>query len=127
MFFVFSSRGRHTRCALVTGVQTCALPIWRGGGARCAETGVELVDGAVALEPQRVLRQPAAESERGGAVVAGAGVDPGQQRHGRILPDATCPDRQSVVSGKGGSVGVRVRVCWHIKKKQILPMYNHKN
>src|SRR3546814_10106510 len=35
MFF-FSSRRRHTRCALVTGVQTCALPICttqrRGGG-----------------------------------------------------------------------------------------------
>src|SRR3546814_19779738 len=36
--FVFSSRIRHTRCALVTGVQTCALPISRleaerrGGG-----------------------------------------------------------------------------------------------
>src|SRR3546814_8126471 len=28
MFF-FSSRRRHTRCALVTGVQTCALPISR--------------------------------------------------------------------------------------------------
>src|SRR3546814_15128425 len=28
MFF-FSSRRRHTRCALVTGVQTCALPIYR--------------------------------------------------------------------------------------------------
>src|SRR3546814_3051227 len=30
MFFLFffSSRRRHTRCALVTGVQTCALPIW---------------------------------------------------------------------------------------------------
>src|SRR3546814_5462272 len=27
MFFVFSSRRRHTICALVTGVQTCALPI----------------------------------------------------------------------------------------------------
>src|SRR3546814_9232144 len=31
--FFFSSRRRHTRCALVTGVQTCALPIsnpdWR--------------------------------------------------------------------------------------------------
>src|SRR3546814_16679056 len=32
----FSSRRRHTRCALVTGVQTCALPIslnraWLGG------------------------------------------------------------------------------------------------
>src|SRR3546814_15052919 len=27
MRFFFSSRRRHTRCALVTGVQTCALPI----------------------------------------------------------------------------------------------------
>src|SRR3546814_1920929 len=39
MFF-FSSRRRHTRCALVTGVQTCALPIFHvrgvgGGGLRC--------------------------------------------------------------------------------------------
>src|SRR3546814_8527959 len=32
LIFFFSSRRRHTRCALVTGVQTCALPIcpsWR--------------------------------------------------------------------------------------------------
>src|SRR3546814_10801241 len=29
--FVFSSRRRHTRCALVTGVQTCALPIYVEG------------------------------------------------------------------------------------------------
>src|SRR3546814_21113710 len=28
--FFFSSRRRHTRCALVTGVQTCALPICGG-------------------------------------------------------------------------------------------------
>src|SRR3546814_19911103 len=28
MFFVCASRRRHTRCALVTGVQTWALPIW---------------------------------------------------------------------------------------------------
>src|SRR3546814_17273651 len=27
-FFFFSSTSRHTRCALVTGVQTCALPIY---------------------------------------------------------------------------------------------------
>src|SRR3546814_16635613 len=27
VFFFFSSRRRHTRCALVTGVQTCALPV----------------------------------------------------------------------------------------------------
>src|SRR3546814_10636356 len=30
LFFFFSSRRRHTRCALVTGVQTCALPISSG-------------------------------------------------------------------------------------------------
>src|SRR3546814_4990105 len=29
--FFFSSRRRHTSCALVTGVQTCALPIYIGG------------------------------------------------------------------------------------------------
>src|SRR3546814_2195356 len=30
LLFFFSSRRRHTRCALVTGVQTCALPISGG-------------------------------------------------------------------------------------------------
>src|SRR5881409_2791299 len=29
VFFFFSSRRRHTRCETVTGVQTCALPIFR--------------------------------------------------------------------------------------------------
>src|SRR3546814_3332843 len=33
VFFFFSSRRRHTRCALVTGVQTCALPICPKGDA----------------------------------------------------------------------------------------------
>src|SRR3546814_14001415 len=28
VLFFFASRGRHTRCVLVTGVQTCALPIF---------------------------------------------------------------------------------------------------
>src|SRR3546814_4776499 len=31
--FFFSSRRRHTRCALVTGVQTCALPISGADGS----------------------------------------------------------------------------------------------
>src|SRR3546814_4485639 len=34
--FCFSSRRRHTRCALVTGVQTCALPIF--APAACLRT-----------------------------------------------------------------------------------------
>src|SRR3546814_15215728 len=40
--FFFSSRRRHTRCALVTGVQTCALPICRGSdccGSGCCGSG----------------------------------------------------------------------------------------
>src|SRR3546814_5725106 len=36
MFFFFSSRRRHTSCALVTGVQTCALPISRVSAYFCA-------------------------------------------------------------------------------------------
>src|SRR3546814_16585514 len=38
MFF-FSSRRRHTRCALVTGVQTCALPICSQSPARRSSRG----------------------------------------------------------------------------------------
>src|SRR3546814_2426750 len=46
--FFFSSRRRHTRCALVTGVQTCALPIYSPNSAgviidavRCAKIGLD--------------------------------------------------------------------------------------
>src|SRR3546814_1414309 len=53
MFF-FSSRRRHTRCALVTGVQTCALPIsWQQGrrvrhaAVRGSEDAIEERDGEI--------------------------------------------------------------------------------
>src|SRR3546814_9353103 len=39
MFFFLSSRRRHTRCALVTGVQTCALPISHPGNSFVRNTG----------------------------------------------------------------------------------------
>src|SRR3546814_2117061 len=39
LLFFFSSRRRHTRCALVTGVQTCALPIFGGGTAERRDSG----------------------------------------------------------------------------------------
>src|SRR3546814_8924611 len=42
----FSSRRRHTRCALVTGVQTCALPIFT---PKCAPTRTE--DTTMELRP----------------------------------------------------------------------------
>src|SRR3546814_2504769 len=54
--FFFSSRRRHTRCALVTGVQTCALPIlaelvrwsWPFGGVPLANLAIGQVAGPLA-------------------------------------------------------------------------------
>src|SRR3546814_8682808 len=42
--FFFSSRRRHTRCALVTGVQTCALPILQEGLDRLRSAGARIVE-----------------------------------------------------------------------------------
>src|SRR3546814_3372743 len=42
LFCFFSSRRRHTRCALVTGVQTCALPIFAAGFADGVFTAAKL-------------------------------------------------------------------------------------
>src|SRR3546814_2211599 len=40
--FFFSSRRRHTICALVTGVQTCALPIYVGEERVVLKDGVDV-------------------------------------------------------------------------------------
>src|SRR3546814_5059447 len=46
--FFFSSRRRHTRCALVTGVQTCALPIFGLTAPEVLEADVD--EGILLLE-----------------------------------------------------------------------------
>src|SRR3546814_10411372 len=46
--FFFSSRRRHTRCALVTGVQTCALPILEAFTAALRD--MDKLDALTALE-----------------------------------------------------------------------------
>src|SRR3546814_1557516 len=52
--FFFSSRRRHTRCALVTGVQTCALPILaavcRGGTFPRAGPALPRLADAIAVD-----------------------------------------------------------------------------
>src|SRR3546814_1436014 len=58
MYFFFSSRRRHTRCALVTGVQTCALPI---SGQRILKDDLHIVPlGAhrARVERRQLLPQP---------------------------------------------------------------------
>src|SRR3546814_1994845 len=51
LFFFFSSRRRHTRCALVTGAQTCALPIFthRRGGSYLVMEGPQFSSRAESL------------------------------------------------------------------------------
>src|SRR3546814_3112495 len=52
-FFFFSSRRRHTRCALVTGVQTCALPISEAvKGFAGHRIGVFAIDEGTAFDGQ---------------------------------------------------------------------------
>src|SRR3546814_16884954 len=78
----FSRRRRHTRCALVTGVQTCALPISSGSnlfvifGQQIGQVGGALSDmtgrlGAVG----RVLTNPWVAALTTAAIVVGLFVD----------------------------------------------------
>src|SRR3546814_20476319 len=48
--FFFSSRRRHTRCALVTGVQTCALPICADGDDEAGRGRVQEAVGCKVLQ-----------------------------------------------------------------------------
>src|SRR3546814_15151013 len=55
LFLCFSSRRRHTRCALVTGVQTCALPISRIGGELAGRDHLDPVLGPEGEPPRLPL------------------------------------------------------------------------
>src|SRR3546814_7844482 len=72
LLFFFSSRRRHTRCALVTGVQTCALPIC----CPAHRTGTRF-----AAEGPRAARGSAGRSQRGERppVVSDASASPREQ------------------------------------------------
>src|SRR3546814_14471917 len=84
--FFFSSRRRHTRCALVTGVQTCALPILVPGMV-AEHDGVDA--GGV-----EVLADLGGDAEAGGGILAvdqheieaEALAQRGNSRHHRITP-----------------------------------------
>src|SRR3546814_70611 len=84
LFFFFSSRRRHTRCALVTGVQTCALPIFYGRYDRRELEGavnVPIVDGKVAL---RVAGQIRRQDPRNPALDDGPGFSDIHEDNARV-------------------------------------------
>src|SRR3546814_7140585 len=74
VFFFFSSRRRHTRCALVTGVQTCALPISAGRGHERVGP-VDVTAGATTLTVEMPTNLA---SSAAGATVSGDGIKIGR-------------------------------------------------
>src|SRR3546814_2489892 len=96
--FFFSIRRRHTRCALVTGVQTCALPIFArpGGGGHCCADKPRCAGAAIG----------GAARGAGRGVAADAAI-----RLCRALPD-TARTQRAVAAGTGDlhrRTAVRVR------------------
>src|SRR3546814_19036462 len=94
-FFFFSSRRRHTRCALVTGVQTCALPI-----------------SSVLLRAAPSARNQAhshisvclSDCHPGQASNASASRDPGASARALALDPRVKPEGDSFGDGDGGAI-----------------------
>src|SRR3546814_5839511 len=93
LLFFFSSRRRHTRCALVTGVQTCALPI-------------------------SVIEPMAIDSTRAVGCADAQGMAMRLGRYGRYTLAAAPPQRTcavDIVAGKEiGRASFRERVCQYV-------------
>src|SRR3546814_6929306 len=62
--FFFSSRRRHTRCALVTGVQTCALPIFSSRRSNSNMSAAAPIDEALRVEAGTPLLRVVRSEER---------------------------------------------------------------
>src|SRR3546814_7835324 len=85
--FFFSSRRRQTRCALVTGVQTCALPISPSGRRWCS--CLSLLGRERRIDPQLRQRLAGLALHRPDAAVE----EPGGLRLGLVLEVAQDDDR----------------------------------
>src|SRR3546814_8414940 len=103
MIFFFSSRRRHTSCALVTGVQTCALPI-------CAIDGATVglghgTDGTMALTNSGTIAGgvTGVESNAGGSVtLVNSGTISGATGAAFTSLTQTSLDNSGILSGGSG-------------------------
>src|SRR3546814_3992800 len=102
--FFFSSRRRHTRCALVTGVQTCALPI-------CGPMYVaDLLDAMTVLGPK--LAQIYGQGEAPMTITGmdkGMHVDDGHPRYRERIGSAGVARTDDI-----GRASCRERVCQYV-------------
>src|SRR3546814_4462870 len=108
MFVFCSSRRRHTRCALVTGVQTCALPISFDVDAASCGTG-----------PQAACGTELAPSGEIAAVVPGqarllAGVRVYRQEDGRAATELMRRRFRTEGRTQIGRASCRERVCQYV-------------
>src|SRR3546814_17708868 len=130
--FFFSSRRRHTRCALVTGVQTCALPIsdvGHAGRLSPEENPVTLLEAEVASLKDQLLRTLAGsenvrrraqrDREEGLKYAAAPLITHLLEVAATLQPAlASVPqERQTAVKGKRVSVRVDPGGCPPVKKK----------
>src|SRR3546814_3042825 len=98
--FFFSSRRRHTRCALVTGVQTCALPICRAQ-ANAAEFNADMA-------------QQQAERER---QIAARDADDYRRSNSRLLATSRARRAGSGVTSQGSPLLVDETTAAEIDRK----------
>src|SRR3546814_6772282 len=94
--FFFSSRRRHTRCALVTGVQTCALPIYESGDVK---------------EPNKIATRP---WKREMAPVAQQRQRPHLDQKEWRAYDSMLPTQSHPTFSKIGRALCRERVCQYV-------------
>src|SRR3546814_17441684 len=128
IFFFFSSRRRHTRCALVTGVQTCALPIsflrpWPGASERpaCRAAPRGATKGRFARRRLCHGGRPFCGDDPGQcspASRAATSRTASRERTPRAGGLCSCPDRKSRVEGQDVAEGVVLGGSRFIKKKK---------
>src|SRR3546814_8264920 len=101
--FFFSSRRRHTRCALVTGVQTCALPIWDEGAGRprVSRAAHRIGRGADRRQAVRATDLRSRDAARPGVGGADAGRSRARYLRGSQSARADRGRRGGIVQGRG--------------------------
>src|SRR3546814_4269862 len=101
LLFFFSSRIRHTRCALVTGVQTCALPNLHIIVNREQEEALSEKLGDPAYFAQELVAGPIEYAThvlfKGGRIVCSLDIEYGRSEERRVGKEcvSTCRSRGS--------------------------------
>src|SRR3546814_1124599 len=102
--FFFSSRRRHTRCALVTGVQTCALPIsYVKAGTQNRRLRKDLADARRTLVATSALQE---ENRQLKALLKLQETDKAALAHGYLLTSTSTSSRRLALLSIGRRLGV---------------------